>query len=327
MTICPKCQYLRVATDTAPDWQCPKCGVAYNKVANSIKQAVVPDDEEIDLDEGAGISAKTVVIVLLFVLLAGFGFLQYRHAHSVAPANSPVDSVAPVSAQFDAAKQAYDASNFPKATKEFTILAEAGDSKAQYYLGRIYTLDWSGTGLDGSSARQPSDREKSVYWFKKAAEQGDLLAQIELGNIYIHNLGGGTNPAEEAFKWVQMAADQGDPGSQFLIGTFYEQGKGVAKDIAQAITWYRAAANQGHGGGLYGLGMLYAKGVGVTTNSLTAYKFLLLAAAQNDRDPSVAGAFWARERSKEIAAQLNKTELTEADNFVASWKPGQLLPG
>jgi hypothetical protein len=31
MTICPKCQYKRTVADTTPDWQCPNCGIAYNK--------------------------------------------------------------------------------------------------------------------------------------------------------------------------------------------------------------------------------------------------------------------------------------------------------
>ena len=30
-TVCPKCGYARQPTDTAPDWQCPSCGIAYNK--------------------------------------------------------------------------------------------------------------------------------------------------------------------------------------------------------------------------------------------------------------------------------------------------------
>ena len=29
---CPRCQYVRQASDTAPEWQCPRCGVAYDKV-------------------------------------------------------------------------------------------------------------------------------------------------------------------------------------------------------------------------------------------------------------------------------------------------------
>ena len=30
--ICPKCHYERKPVDHCPDWQCPSCGVAYNKV-------------------------------------------------------------------------------------------------------------------------------------------------------------------------------------------------------------------------------------------------------------------------------------------------------
>lgn len=30
--ICPKCAYQRRPTDTNPEWQCPSCHVAYNKV-------------------------------------------------------------------------------------------------------------------------------------------------------------------------------------------------------------------------------------------------------------------------------------------------------
>ena len=30
--ICPKCNYVRKETDDVPDWQCPSCQVAYNKV-------------------------------------------------------------------------------------------------------------------------------------------------------------------------------------------------------------------------------------------------------------------------------------------------------
>ena len=39
--ICPKCQYKRTASDPGPDWQCPGCGVAYNKAA-AASSAVAP---------------------------------------------------------------------------------------------------------------------------------------------------------------------------------------------------------------------------------------------------------------------------------------------
>lgn len=34
-TRCPKCAYFRKATDTAPDWQCPSCGIAYAKFSGA----------------------------------------------------------------------------------------------------------------------------------------------------------------------------------------------------------------------------------------------------------------------------------------------------
>lgn len=34
MQTCPKCQHVRQPHETAPDWQCPACGVAYAKAAD-----------------------------------------------------------------------------------------------------------------------------------------------------------------------------------------------------------------------------------------------------------------------------------------------------
>jgi len=32
MRICPKCNYQRTSTDYAPDYECPKCGIIYDRV-------------------------------------------------------------------------------------------------------------------------------------------------------------------------------------------------------------------------------------------------------------------------------------------------------
>jgi uncharacterized Tic20 family protein len=37
---CPKCRYVRTASDIAPDWQCPKCGIAYAKFVQAQTQPV-----------------------------------------------------------------------------------------------------------------------------------------------------------------------------------------------------------------------------------------------------------------------------------------------
>ncbi len=35
---CPKCHYTRVSADTAPAWQCPRCGIAYAKYAGYLER-------------------------------------------------------------------------------------------------------------------------------------------------------------------------------------------------------------------------------------------------------------------------------------------------
>jgi uncharacterized membrane protein YhaH (DUF805 family) len=57
--ICPKCQHKRTADDHGPDWQCPGCGVAYNKatvpspaVAHKVNSAPrARGSQEINRDE------------------------------------------------------------------------------------------------------------------------------------------------------------------------------------------------------------------------------------------------------------------------------------
>jgi predicted RNA-binding Zn-ribbon protein involved in translation (DUF1610 family) len=41
--VCPKCRYERKRTDTAPDYECPKCGVIYDKYIAPEKRAEAPD--------------------------------------------------------------------------------------------------------------------------------------------------------------------------------------------------------------------------------------------------------------------------------------------
>lgn len=39
-TICPKCDYERKESDTAPQWQCPNCQAVYEKLEKAIKAGV-----------------------------------------------------------------------------------------------------------------------------------------------------------------------------------------------------------------------------------------------------------------------------------------------
>lgn len=80
---------------------------------------------------------------------------------------------------------------------------------------------------------------------KKAAEQGNALAQYSLGLHYVDGRGVAKDDAE-AVKWFHKAAQQGNANGQFELGYMYESGKGVAKDAAEAAKWYQKAAAQGN---------------------------------------------------------------------------------
>ena len=68
----------------------------------------------------------------------------------------------------------YDRANYDSARKTWLSEAEAGDSKAQNYLGEIYE---KGLGSE-------PDYGTAAQWYRRAAEQGYVPAQINLGKLY-----------------------------------------------------------------------------------------------------------------------------------------------
>jgi len=72
--ICPRCQYQRKATDNAPDWQCPACGIAYAKAALA-KQAVRAADERISIENRYGKRSKREVVLSVLILLSMLFFV------------------------------------------------------------------------------------------------------------------------------------------------------------------------------------------------------------------------------------------------------------
>src|SRR5205823_6240780 len=48
-----------------------------------------------------------------------------------------------------------------------------------------------------------------------------------------------------AVSWYRKSADQGNAKGQYNLADMYEYGKGVTKDLAQALSWYQKSAAQG----------------------------------------------------------------------------------
>lgn len=109
--------------------------------------------------------------------------------------------------------------------------------------------------------------------------EADGRAQFVLGIDYAFGRGVEKN-LTEAVKWYRLAAEQGYAPAQFELADFYYDGKGVEKDLAEAVKWFRKAAEQGHEVAQYNLGILYKYGYGVEKELTKAVKWIRKAAEQ-----------------------------------------------
>jgi hypothetical protein len=74
--------------------------------------------------------------------------------------------------------------------------AEAGDAKAQFYLGVVFHY-----GQD-----QPPDLPRALSWYEKAATQGNATAQAALGLLYGNGGRGIRSDVVRAYAWASLAA-------------------------------------------------------------------------------------------------------------------------
>ena len=107
---------------------------------------------------------------------------------------------APISAQ-DVQKgyEAYQNGDYATALKEWTPLAEGGDSVAQYNLGLMYHNGWG----------VPQDYKEAIRLYTLAAGQGYAMAQTNLGAMY----GRGDGVSKDntlAYMWYHLAAEKED---------------------------------------------------------------------------------------------------------------------
>src|SRR5271166_2724224 len=77
----------------------------------------------------------------------------------------------------------------------------------------------------------------------------------------------------------KVIADKGDPFAQCIMGVMYENGRGVPKDIHQAIDWYTKSAKQGFASAEEHLGEIFKDGIdGIRRDNKIATNWLRRAA-------------------------------------------------
>ena len=194
-----------------------------------------------------------------------------------------------IKVQFELGRFYYNGVNrdYTEAVKWYRKAAEQGDADAQCMLGDCY---YNGNGVS-------KDRTEAVKWYREAAEQGNAEAQYGLGKCYYWC------NCVEAEKWCRKAAEQGNAKAQSDLGYHYGGsgiieilygGRGVCPppppfafhhtDHAEAAQWYRKAAEQGDADAQCMLGYFYYIGYGVNKDYAEAVKWWRQAAEQGDAD-------------------------------------------
>ena len=143
-------------------------------------------------------------------------------------------SHAAIAGDYEDGVVAYGKGDFATALRLWTPLAEQGDAKAQYHLGRMYR--------DGNGVAQ--DYKTAVKWYTLAAEKGGASAQNNLGKLYENGQGVAQN-YKIAVKWYTLSAEQGNEVGQWYLGSMFEKGQGVAQDYVKSHMWWNIAAIDG----------------------------------------------------------------------------------
>mgnify|MGYP003603126310 CR=1 FL=1 len=202
---------------------------------------------------------------------------------------------------------AYDRAEYATALKELTPLAEEGNAKAQYRLGRMSNL---GQGL-------PPDKKEAAKWFHLAAQQGLAEAQGALGYLCLVGEGVQQN-SDLALEWTRKAAQQGEATAQFNLSTMHSEKFGVQKNPVESLKWLRKAADQRHVQAMNTLGSLYETGqAGVKRNPVFAHMLFDASAEKGDST--------AVTRRQTLEKSLSASELRASKELARKWKPGTSL--
>jgi TPR repeat protein len=147
--------------------------------------------------------------------------------------------------------------------------AHGRDTDVIFYIGMSYFWGWIGK-KDGSEASR---------WLRLAEELGSLDARHMLALYFENNV-----PLEENTVVINLtnAVANSDMRATFFLALNYENGFGVAKDLARAIELYKAAAAAGITYAQKKLGDCYQTGAGVPLDMTMAVKAYRQAADLGD---------------------------------------------
>ncbi len=127
--------------------------------------------------------------------------------------------------------------NYGQAMDWYGRAAEAGNGRAQFYLGVMME-----TGVRGAP-----DVSAAAGWYAKAAEGGSAEAQYNLALMAERGVGMARDAARAA-RLFEKAADGGLARAALGLSALYAKGEGVERDSVRALMWLEVSLAGGLGG-------------------------------------------------------------------------------
>jgi hypothetical protein len=195
--------------------------------------------------------------------------------------------------------------------------AKAGDSSAQYEIGRAYQ---GGIGVE-------KNNEEATQWYRRSAASGNSSAQYALALELLYGWGG-QRDVREGVSFLTKAAENDNVTAQMMLGQLYEDGglgKYVSKDHSDfvdmvpkndllAAKWHRIAANNGNPLSQNHLGDMYLAGRGVPQNYAEAYFWLTLGDAGG-----VHSTTDGTDNRDVASSHLSKAMISAIQNRASEW--------
>lgn len=156
----------------------------------------------------------------------------------------------------------YVEKDFQKAFSIYKSLADNGDITSKQMIAKMYSQGL-GTTKDGSKALElfvdpalDGDREAQAYLIKHSnllERNQELMKRI--AKAYVEN------STDKSLEWILLrckaAANSGNTKAMVEMAERKMNGKGVQKDINEAIVWYEKAARSGNLDAMHTLGKIY----------------------------------------------------------------------
>ena len=256
---CPKCGYVRKPTDTAPDWQCPRCGIAYAKFgtvphghANSLESepALASEPALGAAMPALGGGGKNIIPLqvqightLLALFLLGYG------AYGVAVDEIIVPGKRSTLILHGWSVWVIYAAMICGALVLLSVVVDNYDPRddERYYHIFAHVFQALGWALFVAAVAAPlfiESKPREILRLEPLAQSGDADAEHQLG-VHYHDGTGVARNYGVAMSLFRKSAAQGNLQAMNYLGIMNVHGRGVPVNLEEAERWYRRAADGG----------------------------------------------------------------------------------